>query len=62
MNAGTNEYDTRSSGALQSALDRTQNFEYFTLKPSLALDEDKATGTGLFDYQEDPEPWGGRNN
>jgi hypothetical protein len=59
MNAGTNGYDTRSSGALQSALDRTQNFEYFTLKPSLALDEAKATGKNLFDYQETQNLGGG---
>jgi hypothetical protein len=50
-NAGANGYDTRRSGALQSALDRTQNFEYFTLKPSLALDKAKATGKNFFDYQ-----------
>jgi hypothetical protein len=60
MNAGTNGYDTRSSGALQSALDRTQNFEYFTLKPSLALDEAKATGKNLFDYQETQNLGGGK--
>jgi hypothetical protein len=59
MNAGTNGYDTRSSGALQSALDRTQNFEYEELKPTLALDEAKATGTGLFDYQEAQNLGGG---
>ena len=52
-------YDIRRSGALQSALDRTQNFEYYELKPNLALDKAKATGKNLFDYQDDQNLGGG---
>ncbi|MDB2310994.1 hypothetical protein N9V19_03250, partial [Opitutales bacterium] len=58
-NAGSDGYDTRSSGALQSALDRTQNFEYEDLKPILALDEAMVTGKGFFDYQEAQNLGGG---
>jgi len=58
-NAGSDGYDTRSSGALQSALDRTQNFEYKDLKPILALDQALATGTELYDYQEAQNLGGG---
>jgi hypothetical protein len=58
-NAGSDGYDTRSSGALQSALDRTQNFEYNSLKPILALDKTKATNKGLFEYQADDNLGGG---